>query len=53
MNNSYRCGPQSAPQPEMKSLGKTAGENPPRIATDKDGRLANQGLASAEARRAS
>jgi hypothetical protein len=29
MNNSYRCGPQSAPQPEIKPFGATAGENPP------------------------
>jgi hypothetical protein len=32
MNNSYRCGPQSAPQPEIKPFGATAGENPPRMA---------------------
>jgi hypothetical protein len=25
MNNSYRCGPQSAPQPEIKPFGATAG----------------------------
>ena len=37
MNNSYRCGPQSAPQPEIKPFGATAGENPPRMAIDKDG----------------